>query len=427
MRQTNIAINLTRKPYFYYGWVITAITSLSVFFSGPGQTYFISAFIDLYIKEFGWSRATVSSMYSASTLVSGLLLFIIGRFTDRYGQKKMMIIVAALLGASCIWNSFISGLWMLFLGFFTGRIMGQGSMTLIPSTIIPHWFISKRAFAFSLMSVGSVAGSSIIPPLNTVLIDKFGWNNTWRLWAMLLWFFFIPIVYFFLFNKPKDLGLQPDNNAQGTSDDNQTQRDNTSKSSWTLKEAMRTKTFWFMLLCQINLPMIHTGIVFHFMSIMGAKGFSASTSSFILSLLAIVSFPSTFLAGYVLDRLKAKYAAGFICFLLLAGSVVLMNTASIFSAVIFAIIQGIAMGFNSVFSGLVWPTYFGVKHLGSIRGAAMTATVIGSALGPLPFGIAYDILGRYNEAFILIMLFPASGIIAALLSRTPVKDKHYKS
>lgn len=36
---------------FYYGWMIVLISALGVFFSGPGQTYSISVFIDSISKS----------------------------------------------------------------------------------------------------------------------------------------------------------------------------------------------------------------------------------------------------------------------------------------------------------------------------------------------------------------------------------------
>lgn len=53
---------------FYYGWVIVFIAGLTVFFSGPGQTYSNASFIDEYIQTFGWSRTEVSSIYSLAIL-----------------------------------------------------------------------------------------------------------------------------------------------------------------------------------------------------------------------------------------------------------------------------------------------------------------------------------------------------------------------
>ncbi|ENH95815.1 MFS-type transporter [Gracilibacillus halophilus YIM-C55.5] len=73
---------------FYYGWFIVFIGALGVFFSGPGQTYSNSMFVDEYIKEFDWSRSEVSSLYSIATLVAGFIMMGVGRFIDRFGNVR---------------------------------------------------------------------------------------------------------------------------------------------------------------------------------------------------------------------------------------------------------------------------------------------------------------------------------------------------
>ena len=133
------------KTSFYYGWVILFMSALAFFFSGPGQTYSISIFIDHYIKQFGWSRSLVSSLYSGGTLISGLILTFMGQKIDKYGHRKMIVIISLSLGAAALWMSIISNPIMLLIGFFLMRFFGQGSMGLWPQTLVPHllsfiWF-----------------------------------------------------------------------------------------------------------------------------------------------------------------------------------------------------------------------------------------------------------------------------------------------
>jgi len=405
---------------FYYGWIILGVSSLGYFFSGPGQTYFISIFINHYIADFGWSRSTVSGLYSVATLVAGLLLFLVGRLSDKYGQKRIILIVASLLGVACMWSSYITSLWMLSIAFFLGRLTGQGSMTLLPSIVIPQWFHKKRAFAFSIMSMGGVIGSALIPPFNAWLISVSSWNDAWRLWALLLWCFFIPVTAVFLYNKPQDLGLHPDNKIINAIDSASTVSIEESTDSWTLKEAMQTRSFWGMQYCQILLPMIGTGIVFHFFSILGERGIPSVSAAFVLSLLYMVSFPVTLLAGHFLDRLKTNHVIAFISLLELAALAVLLLTSSLQGMIMFGVIQGTAMGLQSVSNGIVWPNYYGLKHLGSVRGFAMTVMVIASAVGPLPFGLAYDAFNSYRIAFLIMMVFSFLGIFIGILSPKPV-------
>lgn len=422
MFQNNLITNKIKNTQFYYGWVVLAISSLGYFFSGPGQTYFTSIFIDSYIKEYGWSRSTVSAYYSMATLIAGLLLVVVGRYADRVGQKKLILLAAALLGAACLWNSFMSSLWMLFLGFFVSRLTGQGAMTLLPSTVVPQWFIRRRAFAFSIMSMGGVIGSALIPPINSWLINSWGWPSVWRLWAGLLWLFFIPIVFVFLYNKPIDLGLLPDGQLADGSKSVEFNDYEEKNPSWSLQEAMKTRAFWGMLYCQILQPIIITGLVFHFVSILNSKGMSSASASFILSLLAVASFPTSLMTSYLLGRVKIHHVTVLIFLLQLAALAILLISQSIQTAVAFAVLQGISMGLQSVCGGVVWPNYFGMKHLGSIRGMIMTSTVIASALGPIPLGLAFDAFGNYTGAIMMIMLLPLVGVFAALISSKPNKN-----
>lgn len=80
------------------------------------------------------------------------------------------------------------------------------------------------------------------------------------------------------------------------------------------------------------------------------------------------------------------------------------------------------MGMERIVMAVVWPNYFGRKHIGSISGISMAMIVTGSALGPLPLGIAFDVFGGYSEILWALMLFPAIGMAAALMANPPVKE-----
>ncbi|RBW69039.1 MFS transporter [Bacillus taeanensis] len=407
---------------FYYGWVIVGIAALGVFFSGPGQTYSISVFIDYYIQDFGWSRSLVSTVYSAATLAAGLLLFIIGRLVDRFGQRFMSAAVGIMLAIACFWNSAITGSVMLFIGFFMIRLFGQGSMTLIPNTLVPQWFIEKRGRALSLMAIGGFLSSAALPPINAWLIETWSWETAWRVWGILLFLIYVPLALFFIRNRPEDSGMLPDGKTikkvkKGTKSEEEVFQEE----NWTLKEAMKTRAFWFILIC-VGIPaLVNTGLTFHLVSILGENGLKPTTAAFVLSLMAIVGFPVTFLAGYALDKFKVHMILGLSFIGQLLFLLLVQWTNTVLMAIIFGVVWGAIIGFERIALNIVWPNYFGREHLGSIKGIAMTATVIGSAFGPLPFGIAYDFFGGYTEIIYLSMFFPILGILLAISSPKPEK------
>ena len=85
-------VNKILSNKLYYGWFIALFASIGLFFSGPGQTFSVSIFINAYIEEFGWSRSLVSTYYSLATLAAGFTLPFIGRIVDRKGYRFSLVL-----------------------------------------------------------------------------------------------------------------------------------------------------------------------------------------------------------------------------------------------------------------------------------------------------------------------------------------------
>lgn len=407
---------------FYYGWVIVVIAGLSYFFSGPGQTFSNAIFIDYYIEEFGWSRSTVSGIYSAATLLAGFLIFVVGRLIDNQGIRKMAVIISIFFAIACIFNGLVINIFMLFIGFFLIRLLGQGSMTLIAQSLVPQWFIQKRGRALSLAALGAMIGSAVFPLLNVWLIDTFSWRIAWLLLGLSILVIFTPLAFFLIRNKPEDIGLRPDGEKRLSEEEHR--KSLSADVSWTVKEARMTSTFWLLLFCVAIPALVNTGMTFHLVSIFSEKNFAPETAATVLSLMAVIGFPVTFLAGYLLDKIAVRWMLvllftgeiGFILLLLQADTLTL--------AILFGVVWGFISGIERVTLSVVWPNYFGRQYIGSINGIAMAVMVIGSALGPLPFGLFYDAFGGYDEVLWILLLLPALGILAAALATPPVKLKH---
>jgi sugar phosphate permease len=405
--------SLPFSPPFFYGWIIVGVSALTIFFSGPGQTYSISAFIDSYIGEFGWNRSTVSGMYSIGTLTAGLLMGFVGNCIDRRGHRTMTTAIALLLGLACLGMSLVNSPITLLAGFFSIRLLGQGSMSLSSSTLVPQWFIRKKGRALSLVSLW--------------IIETHGWKNGWITWTTLLWLVMAPAAFFLIRDRPEDVGLSPDDEArpQFVTEANTLP----TGESWTVSEAMSTRSFWLLLFCIMIPSAINTGLIFHQVSIMDQVGVSAQSAAAVLSFMALIRLPVVLVAGQIADRVPARYIQVGSMAGLLATMVALHMTESVQMAMVYGALTGITYGaltgitmaFQIMVSGVIWPDYYGRHHLGSIRGVTMMAGVIGSALGPLPYGYAYDIFGGYTEALTISMIFPVLGIIAALMAKKPEK------
>lgn len=417
---------MTKFRNIYYGWIIVFIAGLGVFFSGPGQTYSNSAFIDQYIDYFGWSRSEVSGLYSAATLVAGMIMVFVGRFIDRFGQRAMMVIVGTLFALACFFNSTVSSMWMLAVGFFLIRLLGQGSMSLIPNTLVAQWFVKKRGRAFSFMTLGSFASAMLFPIMNTWLIQTWDWQFAWRFWGVALLVIFVPIAFIFVRNKPEDMGLAPDGHINSKQEQVKpvltTEIADVSE-DWTLAEAAKTRAFWAILIC-VGIPaMVNTGITFHMVSIFNANGLSMELAATILGMMAFVGIPMSFVSGFITEKVKTNYLLAIVFIIQFIYLLLLIVTKNVFLAILFGLIWGISGGLERIALNIIWPNYFGRAHIGSISGVGTTIAVLGSSFGPLPFGIGFDLFNSYTQVLLFSLIFPVIGVICALLAKKPEKTR----
>ena len=69
---------------------------------------------------------------------------------------------------------------------------------------------------------------------------------------------------------------------------------------------------------------------------------------------------------------------------------------------------GVGSSYGASIRSTVYASYYGKENLGSIQTIASSLTVLGSAVGPFPFGYAKDHLGSYRIPFLgsaAMMLF----------------------
>lgn len=85
----------------YYGWIVVLAATIGMAMTIPGQTVGLSLFIDSFITDLGLTRAGISVAYTLATIAAALILPLVGRWIDRYGPRRAVVVVAVLFGLSC--------------------------------------------------------------------------------------------------------------------------------------------------------------------------------------------------------------------------------------------------------------------------------------------------------------------------------------
>ncbi len=381
-------------------------------------------FIDPIISELGWSRTLISGLYTAGSLTAGVGVIFVGRLLDRYGARIMLLAVGVLFGLAALWMSAIDHPVKLYFGFAALRTLGQGSLGLIPSTLIALWFVRLRGRAMAIGAIGGAIGVATFPIMAHALISYIGWRNTWIVLALVIWVVLVPIVLL-IRRSPESVGLLPDGKPpQQLEGQAVGARASTAQEvDFSLSEALRTRAFWLLLFATSAFPLIGTGLAFHQISFLASKGIQRGVATAVFSIIGPSQLLGTFIAGFMADRFPNRY--------LLVVAQVLLGMAMLWTFLItsswqaftYGAILGLSMGFIMNVAAVIWPNYYGRLHLGSIRGVSMASTVVFAALGPLPFGLVYDITGDYSLAILILLALPVLCAVAAFLALPPKKRR----
>src|SRR5215211_1224182 len=98
------------------GQIKVAATGFLSLFSLVGIMFYgLPFFYDFWVKEFGWSRATVTSANIPGKVIAAFLGFFVGWIIDRFGPRKLMLTGILMGGIALIGLSSVTSLWQFYL------------------------------------------------------------------------------------------------------------------------------------------------------------------------------------------------------------------------------------------------------------------------------------------------------------------------
>ncbi|MDA1035609.1 MAG: MFS transporter, partial [Chloroflexi bacterium] len=189
--------------------------------------------------------------------------------------------------------------------------------------------------------------------------------------------------------------------------------------SLTRQEALHTPAFWLLTIMLTVNSVATTGITFHMVPHFTDVGISNAAAAGAVSALTVASMASVFVWGFLADHLGAKRVLLAVLVAMELGAFLVAGATSVPAAYLAAAIFGLGMAGYALLSEVVWATFFGRKHLGSIRGVTMVFQLAGNASGSLIAAFLYDIQGSYDGAFNVILAGFALSTVMLVLARRP--------
>ena len=269
----------------------------------------------------------------------------------------------------------------------------------------------------SLAGIG--LGGLALAPLADLLIARLGWRLAYAALACL----FLPMIAVILAvvrTHPAELGLRPDGlpTPSETDDDAPAQLDaveNTTRGLG-LGEALRTRAFWIISLCNLLLVFGGFSIVTHLVAYLTDQGFGSRTAAVSLGLMIGASVAGRLLFGFLADHVPKARVLSLVLGLLTGCTLLLFRVQSAGMLPAFLLSFGVAFGGGAVLIPLLVGECFGLRFFGRILGLTMISATLGGAIGPVLTGRIYDVTGSYQLAFVMHTVgFGLAAVVAYFL------------
>ncbi|MBI4310952.1 MAG: MFS transporter [Chloroflexi bacterium] len=417
------------KPRLYYGWVIVGVVALAGFTQAAGTFSALSVFLSPMTTEFGWSKTVFTGASTLGTICGAGVSLVVGRYLDRLGGRWFLTVGLLLLGGTFVLMAFIQTLWQFYALQIIDRVVTMGVIGLTLQVIVPKWFVAKRGRAVALAGLGGMVGATITPLYLQFVITAADWRMASAVAGIVVWVISVLPVAMLLRRQPEDMGLRPDGLAPGEGVTEGPQgrqgrggRQVKEEVSYALRQVLRFRSFYYLLIAFSLLFLVGPGLVFHLIPFLKDQGLDPQYGVWILSTWSGAGAIGALAVGFLLERYNTR-RVGAVAFLLMGvGFISLLAVDSLAKGLLWGVFLGFVAGasFNTLYQ-VVFANYYGRESLGKVRGVVWPVQMLSNSVGPLSAAIAYDVMGTYVPIFTVfagLMVFSA-GLV--FMARPPVR------
>jgi MFS family permease len=400
----------------FFGWYVVAASLVMLFFTSGAQ-YALGVMFKPIIREFGWSRSSVSFVFLVNMFVFAMALTIVGKLYDRFGPKWIVLTSTLFISVGFVLTSFIHSFGQFFFSY--GLIAAAGPAgTGVPlvSTVVSKWFEKWRGLALSLSIAGSSLGAFVLVPLLSLAAASYGWRYSFFYLGLTIFFVNMLIASFVIKGDPRQLGISPfgagEDGGKGANP-NGVRHERETLRSMGLRDAARTRSFWLFL---ITMFICGSGDFFattHFINIATDYGVSSFTAGKMMGWYGLMSLAGMLLAGPAADRIGSRIpivATFLLRFLLYLFIFRFKNVPSLYA---FALLFGFTHLVTAPLAPMLMGRLYGFGHIGILTGVVNTVHFLGGGFWPYVTGLIFDSTGDYQLAFMLSAAISLAAVICS--------------
>jgi MFS family permease len=380
-----------------YAWMrLAASVSLSTL-GGVGLWSIVVA-LPAVQAEFGTARADAALPYTLTTLGFAAGGILMGKLSDRFGVLVPVLLGIVALAAGYVLSAQATS--MVQFAIIHGALIGLlGSCAtfgpLVADTSL--WFRRRRGFAVSLAASGNYFAGAVWPPLVQAGIAAYGWRQTHVMIGLACLVLMLPLVLVLRRPAPRQQPVRVVADAAAAS-----------------PLGLKPNTLQVLLgiagiACCIAMAMPQVHIVAYCVDL----GYGPARGAEMLSVMLACGVVSRLGFGVILDRIGSTAT------LLLSASLQAVALA-LFLPFDGLVSLYLVSGIFGLFQGGIVSTYAVIvrenvpaSQVGVRVGIALSATLVGMAIGGWMSGLAFDLTGSYRAAVVNGMAWNLVTIVIA--------------
>ncbi len=378
-----------------------------------GSLYAWSVFVLPLEKEYGWTRAQTSWVFTIAIVFFALSFVVAGRIQDLKGPRICALVGGVLVSAGFVlasWTTSLAGLYLSF-GVIVGLGNGFGYST--PTPVGSKWFPDKRGLVIGLMVGGYGAGSAILGPVATSLVASIGWRPTFRLLGAV---FFVMTMAGTMLLKNPPAGYRPPNwqPAPGAT---------ASTRDFTTGAMMATPTFYLLWLAYCLGTTAGLMTISQLVPFARSAGMSATLSTYAITVGAFGNAGGRILSGWMSDTLGRLRTLRVMVLASAIGmpAMFLYREQLLPFYILVAVVYWCYGTQLSVFASTT-ADFYGTRNLGMNYGVLFTAWGAAGILGPAIAARVFDRFGDYRYAFFTAAALAVVALISLSLAKPPARE-----
>lgn len=414
-------IRPARGQKIYFGWYIVAIAFIANFMSVGTGFYALNAFMEPLCDIRGWTRTDINLAPVMGTIFGFFAQFVYGTLMVRLRIRHLMICGTVTAGIAFMLLIRTPVLWQFYI-LYVLLFLGNGAYGgIVANTAISNWFRNKRGNAMGIATAGISLSGAVLPLVAMIIILRWGMVRM-ALWISMSIIMVGILAWLIVRDWPESYGLLPDGadgEALGPSEQHFPEKNSRPDTVWTLPMLVRTNTFWKAGFAFALLMTGAVGVMSQLKPRFADIGFDDMTAMLLMTSTALVATIGKYTWGMLCDRFEPRHVAAVLAGANALGLVPSLFHDAILAVVLFILIFGFAMGGIMSTYPIIVADLFGRMSFPAVS-RFMALFLILQMSGYIVAGQSYDLLGSYDAAYGLYIIFDIVAACLLVTIRRPV-------